>query len=235
MCIVSYHRIVSQQNTPLTVSYFLRCSDDSESSHDHDDEKGDEEEEDNGLRRSRRATKGRRFAYWKGERPIYESGTMVGLQPVEPTPVKKNKKRKMDRAKEEEDKKKRNRMHKTSKGKKTVVEEEEEQGNRQDVPMEEVDDDDVQGDAMDDFVVVDVPSSNKYVDRSDNSKFIVWNEYERSETMMQVVRTTEFSQPTMQLQKGVMRPPERDQVGFACHVFNVDEVPGTISGWLSGE
>lgn len=165
---------------------------------------------------------------------------MVGLQPVEPTPVKKNKKRKMDRAKEEEDKKKRNRMHKTSKGKKTVVEvEEEEHGNRQDVPMEEElqddDDDDVQGDAMDDFVVVDVPSSNKYVDRSDNSKFIVWNEYERSETMMQVVRTTEFSQPTMQLQKGIMRPPERDQVGFACHVFNVDEVPGTISGWLSGE
>lgn len=232
MCIVSYHRIVSQQNTSLTVSYLLRCSDDSESSHDHDDEEGDEGEEDNGLRRSRRATKGRRFAYWKGERPIYESGTMVGLQPVEPTPVKKNKKRKMDRAKEEEDKKKRNRMHKTSKGKKTVVEvEEEEQGNRQEVD----DDDDVQGDAMDDFVVVDVPSSNKYVDRSDNSKFIVWNEYERSETMMQVVRTTEFSQPTMQLQKGIMRPPERDQVGFACHVFNVDEVPGTISGWLSGE
>jgi len=235
MCIVSYHRIVSQQNTSLTVSYLLRCSDDSGSSHDHDDEEGDEGEEDNGLRRSRRATKGRRFAYWKGERPIYESGTMVGLQPVEPTPVKKNKKRKMDRTKEEEDKKKRNRMHKTSKGKKTVVEVEE-QGNRQDVPMEEErQDDDVQGDAMDDFVVVDVPSSNKYVDRSDNSKFIVWNEYERSETMMQVVRTTEFSQPTMQLQKGIMRPPERDQVGFACHVFNVDEVPGTISGWLSGE
>ena len=246
MCIVSYHRIVSQQNKPLTVSYLLRCSDDSESSHDHDDEVGDEGEEDNGLRRSRRATKGRRFAYWKGERPIYESGTMVGLQPVEPTPMKKkkkNKKRKMDRTIEEkEEEKKRNRMHKMSKGKKTVVEEEEEeeQGNRQGVPMEEElqvddDDDDVQGDAMDDFVVVDVPSSNKYVDRSDNSKFIVWNEYERSETMMQVVRTTEFSQPTMQLQKGVMRPPERDQVGFACHVFNVDEVPGTLSGWLSGE
>lgn len=244
MCIVSYHRIVSQQNTPLTVSYLLRCSDDSESSHDHDDEVGDEGEEDNGLRRSRRATKGRRFAYWKGERPIYESGTMVGLQPVEPTPMKKkNKKRKIDRTieKEKEVEKKRNRMHKMSKGKKTVVEEEEEeeQGNRQDVPMEEElqvdDDDDVQGDAMDDFVVVDVPSSNKYVDRSDNSKFIVWNEYERSEVMMQVVRTTEFSQPMMQLQKGIMRPPERDQVGFACHVFNVDEVPGTLSGWLSGE
>jgi hypothetical protein len=163
---------------------------------------------------------------------------MVGLQPVEPTPVKKNKKRKrkMDRTIE-----KKKEIHKTSKGKKAVVEVE--GGSRQDVPMEDrlqddVDDDvgdDVQGDAMDDFVVVDVPSSNKYVDRSDNSKFIVWNEYERSETMMQVVRTTEFSQPTMQLQKGVMRPPERDQVGFACHVFNVDEVPGTLSGWLSGE
>lgn len=223
----------------------LRYSD-SESSHDHDDDDegddDDEDEEDNGLRRSRRATKGRRFAYWKGERPIYESGTMVGLQPVEPTPVKKKKRK---RAPEKEQEEKRKRTHNTSKGRKTVVEVEKEKGNRSGVSMgeelqdndEEEEDEDVEqgDDAVDDFVVVDVPSSNKYVDRSDHSKFIVWNEYDRSETLMQVVRTTEFSQPTMQLQKGVLRPPERDQVGFACHVFNVDEVPGTLSGWLSGE
>ena len=48
----------------------------------------DSEEGTEGLRRSRRATKGRRFAYWKGERPIYEEGTMVGLITAEPTPKK---------------------------------------------------------------------------------------------------------------------------------------------------
>lgn len=71
-----------------------------------DDEMSVETESDNsdegeGVRRSRRATKGRRFAFWKGERPLYQEGTMVGLMQVEPTPVKakkglKNKKRKRE-------------------------------------------------------------------------------------------------------------------------------------------
>ena len=46
-------------------------------------------EEDGGRRRSKRATKGQRFEFWKGERPIYEKGTLVEIHPPEPTPQKR--------------------------------------------------------------------------------------------------------------------------------------------------
>lgn len=45
-----------------------------------------------GLRRSRRATKGKKFAFWKGERPIYNMGTLVGLATAPPS----ERKRKID-------------------------------------------------------------------------------------------------------------------------------------------
>lgn len=37
-------------------------------------------------RRSSRVTKGRRFAFWKNERPVYEGGQLVGILAAEPTP-----------------------------------------------------------------------------------------------------------------------------------------------------
>lgn len=43
-------------------------------------------------RRSRRATKGKRFAFWKNERPLYQEGTLVGLIEAQPTPQKKSSK-----------------------------------------------------------------------------------------------------------------------------------------------
>eukprot|EP01032_Pedospumella_encystans_P023707 gene23707-26827_t len=60
-----------------------------------DEENAASEEEDSEIedgqrcRRSKRATKGQRFAYWKGERPIYEEGTIVGIVEVDPTPQKR--------------------------------------------------------------------------------------------------------------------------------------------------
>jgi hypothetical protein len=49
----------------------------------------EEEEEDTGVgRRSKRATKGQRFEYWKNERPVYDKGQMVGLLLALPTPKK---------------------------------------------------------------------------------------------------------------------------------------------------
>lgn len=55
-----------------------------------DSDNDEDDYENNGhLRRSKRATKGRRFAFWKGERPLYEQGTMVGILHSAPTPVKK--------------------------------------------------------------------------------------------------------------------------------------------------
>lgn len=57
-----------------------------------DDDEEDDDDADGGdsrVRRSRRATKGKRFAFWKGERPVYEKGDIVGLLKAAPTPAKR--------------------------------------------------------------------------------------------------------------------------------------------------
>ena len=48
-------------------------------------------DEDDGNRRSRRVTKGKKLAWWKGERPVYDGGRMIGLLTANPTPQKKAK------------------------------------------------------------------------------------------------------------------------------------------------
>ena len=48
------------------------------------------EDDDDGARRSRRATKGKRFQYWKNERPVYDKGQIIGLLTADPTPKKKS-------------------------------------------------------------------------------------------------------------------------------------------------
>lgn len=59
------------------------------------DDQTDEEDVEDGLpvRRSRRATRGVRLAFWKNERPLYKRGEFVGLEPVKPTPKKTTKPR----------------------------------------------------------------------------------------------------------------------------------------------
>ena len=60
---------------------------------DDDEEEEEEEEEDEigGSRRSKRVTKGKKLAWWKGERPVYDAGRMIGLLTANPTPAKKTK------------------------------------------------------------------------------------------------------------------------------------------------
>jgi hypothetical protein len=59
------------------------------------DDQTDEEDVEDGIpvRRSRRATRGVRLAFWKNERPLYKRGEFVGLEPVKPTPKKVSKPR----------------------------------------------------------------------------------------------------------------------------------------------
>ena len=47
-----------------------------------------DEDDDGGTRRSRRRTKGQRFAFWKNERPVYQQGEMIGFLTANPTPKK---------------------------------------------------------------------------------------------------------------------------------------------------
>eukprot|EP00605_Chrysophyceae_sp_TOSAG23-4_P000430 GSChrysophyteH1.ASY1.ANO1.487.1 assembled CDS len=58
---------------------------------DADEEEEEEEDERMGARRSKRVTKGKKMAWWKGERPVYDAGRMIGLLTSKPTPVKVSK------------------------------------------------------------------------------------------------------------------------------------------------
>ena len=58
---------------------------------DEEEEEGEDGDEDDGNRRSRRVTKGKKLAWWKGERPVYDGGRMIGLLTANPTPQKKAK------------------------------------------------------------------------------------------------------------------------------------------------
>jgi hypothetical protein len=59
---------------------------------DDDDEEDEREEGTGGVRRSRRQTKGKRFQFWKNERPVYVKGKMMGLLVTNPTPAKPKRK-----------------------------------------------------------------------------------------------------------------------------------------------
>jgi len=45
----------------------------------------------------------------------------------------------------------------------------------------------------------------------------------------------ESLQPATALPRTAQRPAGKDKVGYAAHSFNVPEVPGKMSGWISGE
>ncbi len=61
----------------------------------NEDEEDEEEEDEDGVgggsRRSKRVTKGKKLAWWKGERPVYDAGRMIGLLTANPTPKKNGK------------------------------------------------------------------------------------------------------------------------------------------------
>jgi len=69
------------------------------------------EEEEEGVRRSRRVTKGQRLAHWKNERFVYDGGEIVGTLIAPPTPhASTSKSKKATRKLKKKNKKKKRRM-----------------------------------------------------------------------------------------------------------------------------
>jgi hypothetical protein len=58
-----------------------------------------DEEGGGGSRRSKRATKGKSFQWWKGERVVYDQGQMIGVLTANPTPAKPKTKKPQQRPK----------------------------------------------------------------------------------------------------------------------------------------
>lgn len=197
-------KLVTKKVTKLSELENLGPSSDSESV---TSESESEAEAGGGLRRSRRATKGRRFAFWKGERPLYEQGTLVGLLQADPTPAKKTAKR------GREDKRDNKRKYKTS----------------------STDHDrDSYSDELPPLPPSKLPKDLKYIPRTDVDRLAVWDEVLETSYEMKVVVKAESLLPASALPRTAQRPPGKDKVGYAAHSFNVPEIPGVMSGWISG-
>lgn len=187
----------------FAIDYIILCAD---SSDEVNSETGQP------VRKSRRATKGRRFAFWKNERPLYEEGTMVGVLKAEPTPKKpKNGNRGRGRPKKEGG---------TSRPARSQVQDSDEEFAEETA-------------AVPRLPAVRLPSRVNYLHRDECEELEVWDETMETQNVMKVVCVEENLQP-VELPRTARRPHGKDKVGYAAHSFNVPEAPGLMSGWLSG-
>lgn len=189
---------------------------DEESGSDASEEAEDEEADDGRVRRSRRATKGQRFAFWKNERPVYDGGDMVGLLMALPTPDKKR----GQQAQGQKTMLVAAAARKRSRGKKRMFSDEE---------ME--------------LPPVVLPVNVAYLDRADPSsqKLQVWDEPTTSIVSVKAVSHRDKLGKLMPLppteesadKDGKLSKKARVQ-GFAAQTFSLPEISGVMPGWISG-
>eukprot|EP01039_Chlorochromonas_danica_P007461 gene7461-8248_t len=169
----------------------------------------DESENEEGATRiSKRATKGRRFNFWKNERPKYEDGTLVGLYEAEPTPKKP---RRMANSKAN---KKRARPTKVEK------------------KLYESDDEDAEWEGDNkkakSLPPVKLPAKVRYIDGTKEKVLQTWDIYKEQPTEQRVVNLRSAMPP--------LRPlvPGDSKSGLAGHTFVIPEIKREISGWIAG-
>ncbi len=178
----------------------------------------DEDSDDDGgaVRRSRRATKGKKMAWWKGERAIYNKGNMVGLLTAIPTPANTKKKagpRKVSK-----------------KDKKSVKKQ-----------LHDSDSDEAEADLSGGIhkrIKVEgpivLPEDVDFLPRGESDEVSIWDDATDTSKTLKVVCYEETLQPPSSLPVTAKRPPGKDKVGSAAQSFNVPEIPKQMSGWISG-
>ncbi len=167
-----------------------------------DDDDDDDNDDEDRVRRSRRATKGKRFAFWKGERPVYEKGNIVGLLKAAPTPAKRKRETII---KDQIIKKK---LTKNYSIKEESIENESEP--------------------------IILPKGISYIDRQNGDELEVWDDNSENSKITRVVCYNETLQPPSALPITAQRPKGKNGVGFAAQSFNIPEIAGVMSGWITG-
>jgi hypothetical protein len=179
---------------------------------DDDEDDGEDDEDGRGIRRSRRATKGQRFAFWKGERPVYESGNLVGLLRADPTPRKP--KRKLLRNGVRSGPAASDRNAKKAK----VI-------NDENVPTESA----LQS------APFDLPKKVKYFSaETAGEAMMVWDESAGDSKPQKVLCLKESLNPPTALPMTAPRKDGNNKVGFAAQYFNAQAVEGVLPGWIAG-
>lgn len=182
---------------------------------EEDLEESDEDDDGNGARRSRRATKGKKMAWWKGERAIYNKGTMVGLLTAVPTPVN-SKKRTLKKASKADKKSVKKALNESS---------DEEEADFSSTRSRKR----IKSEAP-----IVLPDNIDYMKRGDADEISIWDDPTDTSKTQKVVCYEESLQPPSALPITANRPPGKDRVGSAAQSFNVPEVAKHMSGWISG-
>jgi hypothetical protein len=176
-----------------------------EGQEDGEDTDADDDDDDgSGPRRSRRATKGQRFAFWKGERPVYESGKLVGLLRADPTPRKA----------------KRRLVRNGAKAKKPKIQSE----NDENIPTE----------AALQNAPFNLPKKVKYLGAEAADEMMVWDENEGDSKLQKILCLKESLNPPTALPITAPRKGGNERVGFAAQYFNAQAVQGLLPGWIAG-
>lgn len=79
-----------------------------------------------------------------------------------------------------------------------------------------------------------LPKGLSLIDRDVADELLVWDERSEGPHTVKVVCYHESLLPPSALPMTAIRPPGKDRVGYAAQYFNIPEVPGVMSGWLSG-
>jgi centromere protein C len=170
----------------------------------------EEEPEDGATRRSGRVTKGKRFAFWKNERPVYNGGQLVGILAAEPTPAKRKLKRRRQKqwsSSEDDDEEEKLEM---SRGKS--------KSSRVKPPAK-----------------VTLPQDVTYIPPNQFDKMSVWDESKEAAVATQIICQYESLLPATKLPISGLRKPGHNVVGSAMQSFNIAEDPiGRMCGWISG-
>mmetsp|Transcript_20730 Transcript_20730/g.29791 ORF Transcript_20730/g.29791 Transcript_20730/m.29791 type:complete len:650 (+) Transcript_20730:96-2045(+) len=184
----------------------LRDSDEEENDIPSDHDSADEQ----GLRRSRRATKGQRFQFWKNERSVYMRGRMVGLLRAEPTPRKPKRTTKQN-----------NRGRKRSKVSRRLEDSSESEAEQEIHKTEK------------NLPPPKIPSDIKYIPRDGVTTYSVWDDDISAAADIKTISIKESMYPPAKLPISAPRPQGNDIVGLAAQSFNISST-ARMSGWISG-
>jgi len=173
---------------------------------EEEEEEGEEEDGESSNRRSRRVTKGKKLAWWKGERPVYDGGRMIGLLTANPTPQKKAKGGRLVKGNGA--------------------------GNAISKRLLQGDDESSMRLIKSDAPVV-LPRDVSYLSRQGGDDLMVWDDQLDGTRESKIVCYAE-SLPPSALPITQPRRPGKDEVCFAAQSFSVPEIGGKMSGWISG-
>ena len=89
------------------------------------------------------------------------------------------------------------------------------------------------GDHDDEMEVV-LPAGVPFLSREVGDELSVWDDPSDSAKTIKMICHGESLQPASALPITAQRPAGKDKVGFAAQSFNIPEIHGVMSGWISG-